>query len=232
MSYQVFISFKNLDAGGNPTRDSRIAAELYHKLKACGINVFFSNEEVQRRCRPDYGDLIDEALESARILMLVGTSAEYIDSRWVRYEWNSFKNEINSGRKDGYIIPVLEGVSVGELPFALRHGQVYSSDDMNAAVDMVAGVLGMTGTGDDSLYQVSCPGCGEPILLSGEELDSGGIDCPKCGQAMEFDLAGIKTENYQITCPLCGRDITLGKEQVGIRMAECPFCGQKMQVDW
>lgn len=144
MSYQVFISFKNLDASGQPTRDSQIAAELYRQLKARGVNVFFSNEEVQRKCRPDYGDLIDEALESSKILLLVGTSVDYIESKWVKYEWNSFKNEINSGRKDGYIIPILEGVSVGQLPFALRHGQVYTSAQMDDAVSMVVGVLGVS----------------------------------------------------------------------------------------
>jgi len=144
MSYQVFISFKNLDTDGQPTRDSRIAEQLYHGLKERGVNVFFSNEEVQRKCRPDYGDLIDEALESSRVLLLVGTSVDYIESKWVKYEWNSFKNEINSGRKDGYIIPVIDGFSVGDLPFALRHGQVYTADELNRAVDMVAGVLGIS----------------------------------------------------------------------------------------
>jgi len=144
MSYQVFISFKNLDTDGQPTRDSRIAEQLYHGLKERGVNVFFSNEEVQRKCRPDYGDLIDEALESSRVLLLVGTSVDYIESKWVKYEWNSFKNEINSGRKDGYIIPVIEGFSVGDLPFALRHGQVYTADELDRAVDMVAGVLGIS----------------------------------------------------------------------------------------
>ncbi len=47
MSYKVFISFKNLDAKGNPTRDSVIAAQLYRELKARGIARSFS---VTRRC--------------------------------------------------------------------------------------------------------------------------------------------------------------------------------------
>jgi|GEM_PF-1607412 len=143
MSYQVFISFKNLDKNGNPTRDSVLAAEMYRKLRERGIEVFFSNEEVQRKSRPDYSRFIDEALDSAKILILVGTCVEYIESRWVKYEWDSFKIEINSGRKDGHIIPLLEGVEVGELPYALRHGQVYSSAEMDKAADMAAGMLGM-----------------------------------------------------------------------------------------
>jgi len=49
MPYKVFISFKNLDSSGRPTRDSKIAAQLYQKLRARGIETFFSNEEVQRK---------------------------------------------------------------------------------------------------------------------------------------------------------------------------------------
>jgi len=56
-----------------------------------------------------------------------------VESRWVRYEWECFRNEINSARKNGYIIPVVEGMSVGELPFGLRHGQAYTSAQLDQA---------------------------------------------------------------------------------------------------
>lgn len=144
MAYKVFISFKNLDdATKQPTRDSEIAAALYNELKWYDIEAFFSNEEVQRKARPDYGDLIDEALESSQVLLLVGTRAEYVNAQWVVYEWRGFNNEIHSGRKNGQIITVLEGMSVSELPFALRSWQAYSSGrvDIAKAAEMAAGVL-------------------------------------------------------------------------------------------
>ncbi len=144
MAYSVFISFKNLDKNGNPTPDSRVAAELYRRLRARGVEVFFSNEEVQRRKRSDYGDLIDEALESSRVLLLVGSSIEYIESKWIKYEWDGFKNEINSGRKDGVIIPVVdENMDIGGLPFGLRRCQIYTFGQLDKAADMAAGQPGI-----------------------------------------------------------------------------------------
>ena len=42
--YDVFISFKNLDADGNRTEDSFIAERLYELFKEQGLNVFYSNK--------------------------------------------------------------------------------------------------------------------------------------------------------------------------------------------
>ncbi len=132
MGYQVFISFKN-QWENKPTRDSAIAAQLYAELKKYDVEVFFSNEEILRKGRPDYGRLIDSALESARVLLLVGTRGEFVKARWVEYEWDLFNTEICSGRKDGKIITVLEGMDIGELPIGMRRWQSYDLKKSTAA---------------------------------------------------------------------------------------------------
>lgn len=45
---QVFISFKNLDANGKPTRDSQLAQEVHDFLAAHGLRVFFSNVSLEK----------------------------------------------------------------------------------------------------------------------------------------------------------------------------------------
>lgn len=166
MAYQIFISFKN-EWQGRPTRDRMIAQTLYNELKKYGVEVFFSNEELMRRGRPDYGRLIDDALDSSKVLLLVGTNAEFVKSRWVEYEWELFNNEINSGRKDGKIITVLEGMDIGQLPIGLRRWQSFgaSEKDIFAAAQMSVNALSAL-TGDiykkqgsaapsaESLYQL------------------------------------------------------------------------------
>ncbi len=132
MAYQIFISFKN-EWEGKPTRDSEIAQALYTELKKYNVEVFFSNEEIKRKGRPDYGRLIDSALDSSSVLLLIGTKAEFVNSRWVEYEWDLFNNEICSGRKDGKIITVLEGMNVGELPIGMRRWQSYDMKNSTAA---------------------------------------------------------------------------------------------------
>lgn len=40
---------------------------------------------------------------------------------------------------------------------------------------------------DEELYEVCCPVCGETVILDEAMLDEGSIECPKCGENLEFD---------------------------------------------
>ncbi len=44
------------------------------------------------------------------------------------------------------------------------------------------------GDWDEDLYDVTCPSCGEEIVVDGETLLDGSIDCPNCGELLEFEL--------------------------------------------
>ncbi len=39
----------------------------------------------------------------------------------------------------------------------------------------------------DTAYEVICPTCGTEIGLTEDSLNTGGIECPECGEAIEFD---------------------------------------------
>ena len=41
---------------------------------------------------------------------------------------------------------------------------------------------------DGVLYDVTCPVCGEEITLDEDMLAQGSIDCPHCGEALEFEM--------------------------------------------
>ncbi len=41
---------------------------------------------------------------------------------------------------------------------------------------------------DDCLYSVKCPSCSNEITVDGEILDLGAIECPNCGERLEFDV--------------------------------------------
>ncbi|MDR1563589.1 MAG: phage terminase large subunit family protein [Oscillospiraceae bacterium] len=41
---------------------------------------------------------------------------------------------------------------------------------------------------DDVYYEVVCPSCDETICLDDELLEKGEIECPNCGENLEFDL--------------------------------------------
>ncbi|WP_312641938.1 CD1247 N-terminal domain-containing protein [Hydrogenoanaerobacterium sp.] len=41
---------------------------------------------------------------------------------------------------------------------------------------------------DDDLYEVTCPKCGDTVYVNDDILDDGSIDCPNCGELLEFDF--------------------------------------------
>lgn len=129
-SYDVFISFKNSDAHGNRTEDSVIAEKLYRFLIGKGLSVFYSNIELQNIGRAQYAPVIDEALESSRLLVIVGCSRENMESEWVKYEWTSFLNAIRIGVKiDAEVFVLYQSMTIKELPFALMQQQAFRADD-------------------------------------------------------------------------------------------------------
>ncbi len=47
---------------------------------------------------------------------------------------------------------------------------------------------------DDDLYEVVCPNCQDAIYLDESMLEEGSIDCPNCGQLLEFDYVEDEDE--------------------------------------
>ena len=48
---------------------------------------------------------------------------------------------------------------------------------------------------DDDLYDVTCPSCKESFEVDEETLLDGGVDCPNCGEHLEFDIEDEEDED-------------------------------------
>lgn len=44
---------------------------------------------------------------------------------------------------------------------------------------------------DQEYYEVVCPTCGDEVCVSEDILLEGTIDCPNCGETLEFDFSSI-----------------------------------------
>ena len=133
--YDAFISFKYRDKDGTLTEDGVIAAQLYEYLKNKGLRVFLSVRELDSLGKSRQTDVIDvdRALETSRVLIAVGCSRENLESEWVRYEWDSFLNDIRSDFKQNCEVYVLyRGMEIADLPRALRHQPAFNADDKGA----------------------------------------------------------------------------------------------------
>lgn len=123
--WDVFISHKRTDGKQSLVRDVELAREVYDRLTADGLRTFLSSLSLQELGVADYKHEIDRALDQSETLVAVGTSVEHLDSRWVRYEWDSFYNDILSGIKPhGRVFVYVDEVEPRLLPRALRTCEV------------------------------------------------------------------------------------------------------------
>ena len=119
--FDIFISFKS--------EDERYARQVYETLTGNGLRVFFSRASLPHLGSEAYHAQIDKAIEHARHMVVVTTSAEHVNSRWVEYEWRLFMGEQLAGRKAGNLIPVIAGdMPIWKLPICMRPLQVLRCD--------------------------------------------------------------------------------------------------------
>lgn len=130
MEHKVFISFKHHDEVGNETPETRIAEGIYKRLMQMNIPAFFSNRSLLDFGESAYKDAIEKALDQAKVLIVIGSCAQNLTSRWVKYEWSGFHEDILAGDKpNGAIIPYLHSsIPRKERPIALRNLETFSYD--------------------------------------------------------------------------------------------------------
>lgn len=143
MNYDIFISYKHSDENGNETKDLSIAKELYENLVNLGYSVFFSSSSLEKIGSSRYKEDIDEALDTAKVMIVVLTKEEYASSQWVKYEWDSFYNDYLSGvRSDANLFTLTDNVSVHDLPRTLRNVQNFEyKNGINKICDYIKNVL-------------------------------------------------------------------------------------------
>jgi predicted RNase H-like HicB family nuclease len=123
----VFISFKNM-FNGKQTKDAFLAKQLYDELTKLNLEVFMSNETLRKKGASDFRLQIDQALLEARVLVVIATKKEFFFEPWIKYEWESFWNELISARKTGEIFTLKgKNIQIGDLPLPLRTKQAFSS---------------------------------------------------------------------------------------------------------
>ena len=137
--YDVFISYKETDDFGDRTKDSILAQEIYDTLTKEGHRVFLSRVSLQSAAGEEYEPYIYSALYSSKIMILVTTSIDYINSVWVKNEWSRFIGmmEKNQNKK---LVPCYTNVDPYDLPKELRNIQGLDMSKLGFIQDLVVGV--------------------------------------------------------------------------------------------
>ena len=170
--YDIFISFKDTDNNENRTKDSHLAEEIYNELTKQGYKVFFSRVTLAQKLGAVYEPYIYAAIHSAKIMIVVGTKPEYIESAWVRNEWSRYLDLIREGN-DKKLIVCFKDMSRKALP---EEFVPFQNLDMNERGSMVALIQNIEKIVKPSKKEVKepapkkakksgCSGCLIPLLI-------------------------------------------------------------------
>ena len=141
--YDIYISYRAKDDNGDKTAVSEIAGHLYNKLTSAGYSVFLSEAALKGKKQSDCEPYIYSALNSANVMLALGTSYDDYNDVWVKNEWNRYL-EIAEKNKNKGLIPCYKDVDEYDIPkeFAgLKVCQLGNDDTFNNIMAEIANVV-------------------------------------------------------------------------------------------
>ena len=147
--YDIFISYKETDGNGDRTLDSVIAQDIYTELTEKGYRVFFSRISLEGKLGIEYEPYIFAALNSAKVMIVVGTDYESFDAVWVKNEWSRFLKLIASGQKKT-LIPAFKNMDAYDMPKEFAKLSAQDMGKIGAMQDLVRGVDKLLGKSDNN----------------------------------------------------------------------------------
>ena len=150
--YDVFICYKETDENGERTHDSVYATELYYELTEMGYKVFFSRITLEDKLGSAYEPYIFAALNSAKIMVVIGTKPEYFNAVWVKNEWSRFLSLMKKDRKRT-LIPAYRNMDPYNLPKEFSHLQALDMNKLGFMSDLTRGIKKIIGEKSQSQPQ-------------------------------------------------------------------------------
>lgn len=137
--FDVFICYKETDANGRRTPDSVLATDLYHQLTQEGFKVFFSRITLEDKLGTAYEPYIFAALNSAKVMVVLGTKPEYFNAVWVKNEWSRYLALIRGGARK-VLIPAYRDMDPYDLPEEFSHLQAQDMSELGFMQDLIRGI--------------------------------------------------------------------------------------------
>lgn len=136
--YDVFICYKESD-NGSRTPDSVIANDIYHQLTNEGFKVFYAAITLEDKLGSAYEPCIFAALNSAKVMLAIGTRPEYFNAVWVKNEWSRYLKMMKKDRSK-LLIPCYKDMDAYELPEEFAHLQAQDMGKIGFINDIVRGI--------------------------------------------------------------------------------------------
>ena len=113
--------------------------DLYHQLTQEGFKVFFSRITLEDKLGSAYEPYIFAALNSAKVMVVLGTKPEYFQAVYVKNEWSRYLSLIKQGQKK-MLIPAYRDMDPYDLPEEFSHLQAQDMSRLGFMLDLIRGV--------------------------------------------------------------------------------------------
>ena len=137
--YDIFICYKETDENGSRTLDSVLAQDIYNALTEKGYRVFFARISLEDKLGQEYEPYIFAALNSAKVMLAVGTDYEYYNAVWVKNEWSRYLALIAAGQKKT-LIPCYKNIDAYDMPKEFARLQAQDMGKVGAMQDLLRGI--------------------------------------------------------------------------------------------
>lgn len=137
--FDVFICYKETDENGKRTQDSVIANDIYHQLTQEGFKVFYAAITLEDKLGQEYEPYIFAALNSAKVMLAIGTKPEYFSAVWVKNEWSRYLKLMKADRSK-MLFPCYKDMDAYDLPEEFSHLQAQDMSKIGFINDLVRGI--------------------------------------------------------------------------------------------
>ena len=137
--FDVFICYKETGDDGARTKDSVLAQDLYFALTNEGLKVFFARITLEDKLGSAYEPYIFAALNSAKVMVVLGTKPEHFKAVWVKNEWSRYLSLMREGAQKT-LIPAYRDMDPYDLPDDFSHLQALDMSRIGFLQDLVRGI--------------------------------------------------------------------------------------------
>ena len=137
--FDVFICYKETAEDGQRTKDSVMAQDIYTALTKEGYKVFFSRITLEDKLGAEYEPYIFAALNSAKVMLAIGTKYEYYNAVWVKNEWSRFI-EMKKQHPEKVLIPCYSDIDAYDLPVEFKNLQGQDMNKVGFIQDLIRGI--------------------------------------------------------------------------------------------
>ena len=219
--FDCFISFKETDANGRRTRDAVLAQDLYNELTKEGFKVFFAPVTLEDKLGTAYEPYIFAALNSSKVMVVLGTKPENFNAVWVKNEWSRYLALIKNGAKKT-LIPAYRDMDPYDLPEEFSHLMAQDMSKLGFMQDLIRGIKKLLAA-DEPKAAVK-----ETVVVNGGEA---AVE-PLLKRAFMF----LEDGNWQDADVYCEKVLDQEPENaqayLGKLMAECRVCKQSQLMNY